>query len=105
MVGDLDGRKSTSSYLFTFVGGAVQWQSKLQKCVILSTTIAEYITTTEVGKEMLWMKRFASKLGLNQVTYVIICASDLSKNAICIPFLHEAHWYDVISYASQLNIN
>ncbi|KAM2456035.1 hypothetical protein PS1_015961 [Malus domestica] len=39
--GDLDGRKSTSGYLFTFAGGAVSWQSKLQKCVALSTTEAE----------------------------------------------------------------
>ena len=29
MAGDLDGRKSTSSYLFTFVGGAISWQSML----------------------------------------------------------------------------
>ena len=42
-VGDLDGRKSTSGYLFTFVGGAVSWQLRLQKCVALSTTEAEYL--------------------------------------------------------------
>ena len=58
MAGDLDGRKSTSRFLFTFVGGAVSWQSKLQKCVAFSTTEAEYITMTEAGKEMLWMKWF-----------------------------------------------
>jgi hypothetical protein len=38
MVGDLDHIKSTSGYVFTFVGGAVSWKSKLQKCVALSTT-------------------------------------------------------------------
>ena len=52
MDGDLDGRKSTSSYLFTFVGGVISWQSKLQKCVALSTTEAEYIATIEAGKEI-----------------------------------------------------
>ena len=26
--GDLDSRKSTSGYLFTFAGGAVSWQSR-----------------------------------------------------------------------------
>jgi Reverse transcriptase (RNA-dependent DNA polymerase) len=40
MAGDLDHRKSTSGYMFTFTGGAVSWQSKLQKCVALSTTEA-----------------------------------------------------------------
>ena len=39
--GDLDGWKSTSRYLFIFAGGAVSWQSRLQKCVALSTTEAE----------------------------------------------------------------
>ena len=29
MVSDLDGRKSTSAFLFTFVGGVLSWQSKL----------------------------------------------------------------------------
>ena len=38
--GDVDGRKSISGYLFTFVGGAISWQSKLQKFVALSKTEA-----------------------------------------------------------------
>ena len=54
--GDLDGRKSTSGYLFTFEGGVVSWQSRLQNCVALSTTKAEYIATNEAGKKMLWLK-------------------------------------------------
>ena len=62
--GDLNGRKSTSGYLFTFAGGAVSWQSRLQKCVALSTTEAEYIASNEVGKEMLWLKRFPQESGL-----------------------------------------
>ncbi|CAL2256840.1 unnamed protein product [Prunus armeniaca] len=53
MAGDLDSRKPTSGYLITFSGGAVSWQSKLQKCVALSTIEAEFITTTEACKEML----------------------------------------------------
>lgn len=58
MAGDVDSRKSTSGYLVTFAGGAVSWQSKLQKCVALSTTEAEFIAATEACKDMLWMKRF-----------------------------------------------
>ena len=58
MAGDLDGRKSTSGYLFTFVGGAISWQSKLQKCAALSTTKGENITAIEADKEILRMKIF-----------------------------------------------
>ncbi|KAM2033899.1 hypothetical protein ACFX1T_015715 [Malus domestica] len=81
---DLGGDKSTSGYLFTFAGGAVSWQSKLQKCVALSTTEAEYIAATEACKELLWLKRFLQELGLKQSDYGIYCDSqsalDLSKN-------------------------
>ena len=38
MAGNVDTRKSTSGFLMTFAGGGVSWQSKLQKCVALSTT-------------------------------------------------------------------
>lgn len=89
MAGDLDGRKSTSGYVFTFAGGAVSWQSKLQKCVALSTTEAEYIALTEAGKEMLWLKRFLQQLAIKQEGSVIHCDSqsalDLSKNAMYHP--------------------
>ena len=53
MTGDLDCRKSTIRYLFTFAGEVISWQSKLQMCVSLSTTEVEYIAVTEAGKEML----------------------------------------------------
>lgn len=86
MAGDLDSRKSTSGFLFTFAGGAVSWQSKLQKCVALSTTEAEYIAMTEAGKEMLWLTRFLQQLGIKLEKTVIYCDSqsalDLSKNAM-----------------------
>ena len=64
MAGDLDSKKSTSGYLFTFSERAISWQSRLQKCVSLSTTEAEYVAATEAGKEMLWMKRFLQELGV-----------------------------------------
>ena len=50
----------------------------------LSTTEAKYITATEVGKEMLRMKRFLQELDLKQKDYIVHCNSqsaiDLSKN-------------------------
>ena len=64
MDGDLDGRKSTSGYLFTFVGGAISWKSKLQKCVALSTTEAEYIATTKAKKGIVWIMALFKELGM-----------------------------------------
>ena len=53
MVGDIDSRNSTFGYLITFLGGVVSWQSRLQKCVVLSTIEVEYITIIEASKELL----------------------------------------------------
>ena len=66
MAGDVDSKKSTSGYLITFLGRVVSWQSKLQKCVALSTTEAEYFAIIEASKELLWMKKFQQELGLNK---------------------------------------
>jgi len=43
MAGDVDSRKSTSGYMMTFARGVMSWQSRLQKCVALSSSEAEYL--------------------------------------------------------------
>ena len=75
MAGDVDGRKSTSGYFITFARGAVAWQSRLHKCVALSTTEVEFIAITEACKELLWLKKFLQELGLKQERYVLRCDS------------------------------
>ena len=42
-VGDLDKRRSTTGYVFTFSQAPVSWRSTLQSTVALSTTEAEYM--------------------------------------------------------------
>ena len=85
MVGDIDSRKSTYGYLITFAWGAMAWQSRLQKCVALSTTEAEFLVIIEACKELLWLKKFLQELGLEQERYVLHCDSQsaihLSKNS------------------------
>lgn len=85
MSGHVDTAKSTSGYLMTFGGAAVSWQSRLQKCVALSTTEEEYIAAVEAGKELLWMRNFLEELGLDQGNYLLHCDSQsaihLAKNA------------------------
>ena len=54
-VGNSDNRKSTSCYIFTYGGGSISWRSRLQECTTLSTTKAEYITSSEEAKEAIWL--------------------------------------------------
>ena len=86
IAGNKDNMKSTSGYLMTFAGVAVSCQSRLQKCVALSTTEAEYMATTEACKELLWMKRFLQELGFMQKRYVVLCDNEsaihLAKNSM-----------------------
>ena len=50
----------------TYVGGAVSWQSRLQKSVALSTTEAEYMAALEASKEVIWIRDFIGELGIRQ---------------------------------------
>ena len=87
--GDLDGRKSTTGYIFTLGGTAVSWKSKLQSRVALSTTEAEYVAMSEAAKEMLWLKNFLKELGKEQQGSPLF--SD-SQSAICLaknPVFHS----------------
>jgi len=63
MTGDANSHKFTSGYLITCSDGAVSWQSRLQKCVALSTIEIEFIAATKACKKILWMKMFLHELG------------------------------------------
>lgn len=49
--GDKKSQKSTSSYIFMFNGGPVNWCSKRQSTIALSSTEAKYIALTLTVKE------------------------------------------------------
>ena len=63
---DIDSRKSTTGFVFTLGDTAISWASNLQKIVTLSTTKVEYVVTTKVGKEMIWLHGFLDELGKKQ---------------------------------------
>jgi len=83
-VGDLDQKISTSGYLFNLFGSAVSWMSKKQSIVALSSTEAEYMAATHARKEVVWLQRLYSSMGLVQEAIRIDCDSQsailLAKN-------------------------
>lgn len=64
-VGDVDSRRSTSAYVFTMFGGSINWMSKQQPMVALSTTKAEHMAATHVYKEAIWLRRLCSDIGVD----------------------------------------
>ena len=69
--GDLEGRRSTSGFVFVLSGGAVAWASKLQSTVALSTQEAEYIAAALVTREALWMNHILTPMRLAKAPVVI----------------------------------
>ena len=84
--GDLDSRKSMTGYVFRFAGGSICWKSTLQDVVALSTTEAEYMAMTEVGKEAVCLSGLVNELGFKQDSMVLHCDSQsaihLAKNQV-----------------------
>jgi hypothetical protein len=77
--GDLDHRRSTSGYVFNLFGGAISWMSKRQVVVTLSTSKVEYMAATHASKEVVWLQRLCSCIGLVQKAARLACDS---KSAI-----------------------
>jgi len=52
--------------VFNLFGGAVNWMSKKQSVVALSTTEEEYMAATHASKKVVWLQRLCSSMGLVQ---------------------------------------
>jgi len=70
--GDTDERKSRSGYCIFINGSLIQWSSKLQKSVALSSTEAEYICLSSGSASVLWYRSILAELGFPQANPTII---------------------------------
>ena len=73
--GDLDKRRSTTGYVFTFAKAPVSQRSTLQSTIALSTTEAEYMAVTEAIKEAIWLHGLIEDLGILQEHIYVFCDS------------------------------
>ena len=61
--GDVDSCKSTSRYIFMMAGAAITWSSKAQTTPALSSTKAEYVSSTHAAQESIWLRNILTDLG------------------------------------------
>lgn len=60
--GDMDERKSTTGYVFTYRGGLITWSTKRQQGVALSSTEAEFMEITAAAQEAIWLKQIMMEI-------------------------------------------
>ncbi|GKG43139.1 hypothetical protein Tco_0479823, partial [Tanacetum coccineum] len=61
---DVDTLRSQTGYVFVLNGGIVDWKSTKQRIFATSSTDAEYIAAFDVSKEVVWIQRFISGIGI-----------------------------------------
>jgi len=71
--GNMDKRRSLTSFVFTLSGCAISWKSTLQSTIALFTTEVEYITAVEIVKKAIWLRGLVSDLGWQQDETVVFC--------------------------------
>ena len=58
-------RRSVKDYIFKLFGSVIDWLSRKQTTVTISTTEAKLLAILNVGKEAIWWNSFFNKLGFN----------------------------------------
>jgi hypothetical protein len=61
---DRDDSQSQSGYVIYLNGRAVSWKSSKEETIVDSTTEAKYIAASETAKDVVWIKKFVSELGV-----------------------------------------
>ncbi|GAU47154.1 hypothetical protein TSUD_287370 [Trifolium subterraneum] len=84
--GDMDDRKSTSGYVFSYAYGPISWLSKKQPIVTLSTTEVEFVAAASCACQAVWLRKVLEQIGESQVNGKVICDNSssikLSKNPV-----------------------
>ena len=85
----LTERRSTSGSAIMLFNSLVSWKSRVQKCIALSATEAEFIAASEATRETLFFKYLLRALGIDHGTPTLLC-----DNQACIRVSHDPvqHW-------------
>ncbi len=64
----LTARHSHTEYILMVNDGPISWKSRRQDSVALSTSETEYMTTSEVGKEIQYLRALLHDVGFRQLS-------------------------------------
>jgi len=63
-----DTRRSTTGWILTLGGGIIDWSSRKQTTVALSSCEAEYMATAEAAQAIVWTRNVLAEIGLDRLT-------------------------------------
>jgi len=80
-------RRSYTGYAFTLSGGAIDWESRKQRTVALSSTEAEYMSLTEAAKGAMYLRKLLKEIGIYEPNKISISCDNrgaqlLAENAV-----------------------
>jgi hypothetical protein len=108
--GNINNRRPTSGFVFLYNGASVSWSSKLQQCVSLSTTEAEFVAASETSKEAIWLQQFLREVKGDEIGPIpILCDNQGAIRLIKNPEFHQRTKHIAVKYHfvrhQQLNGN
>ena len=109
-------RRSTGGFIITLFGGAIDWRSKRQSCVTLSSTEAELHALTDAVREVQYWRRIFADIGLaleqdysatcdNKQTIRLLTASTAQFNTKLRHVDIKHHWLREKVQSGEIKIN
>jgi hypothetical protein len=75
---NMDGDKSTSSYVFLLENGVISWNYKKQTFIAMSSIEVEYMTTSQATRQTMWLSSLFGNIGVPQMKPIVIYDDNLS---------------------------
>ncbi|XP_031286152.1 secreted RxLR effector protein 161-like [Pistacia vera] len=110
---DVNDRRSTSGYVVFLTGNLVQWSSRKQKVISLSSTKAKYRALSQAATEVVWTQHLFKELGIEVKNVPVIWCDNMSAGALSVnPVFHartkhieiDVHYVRELGARKQLNV-
>ena len=93
-----DTRRSTCGFVVLVCGGPVAWKSHLKKTLALSSCEAEFMALNDVAREVMWICRFLTEIGVPYDTPRIYCDSNSAIYWAEDPVQHQRNKHVELKY-------
>ena len=96
--GCIDTRRSTVGWSVHICGGPISWKSQLKKTLALSSCEAEFMGLTDVAREIMWLTKFLTEIGVEYHTPKIFCDSRSAMYWAEDPVQHQRNKHVELKY-------